>query len=317
MKVGTIQKLLVLLSVVLVAADAYVFVETRNTKKSLGKWHKSIVIRLRKELDETRSDRAKVPTARSYDHLKSMGNLVAGVVKAPVVTEQPKGPDKPDPRKNHPPLDTLIVVRGIGFPDVAFLEPPATAKKEGIDVYFFGANEEISFAPGASILRIGKEKVTFQYYDDEVDLPVQEASTKSPGGPGAKPGTGGSGPVAPIAVAANGVEWTPGQNVIKVSRGARRTIRDRGEQEVLKGVSFKKVRWTDGKPMISVSALPPSGVLAKGGIQQGDALLSINGRRLGTKAAAANYIKSNPNLPAYTVKIVRNGQVVTRTVRIK
>ena len=57
--------------------------------------------------------------------------------------------------------------------------------------------------------------------------------------------------------------------------------------------------------------------LAKGGLKQGDTIKSINGKRVSSKAQIVSYVKSNPNMPRYTVEYIRNGVLMKKTVTPK
>ncbi len=87
--------------------------------------------------------------------------------------------------------------------------------------------------------------------------------------------------------------------------------------DYLKEARIGEVITANGKKEVVLGQLKPSGYLAKSyGVQPGDALISINGVALSTKAEAYKYVRDNGELSKYVVVLRRKGREITKTILV-
>lgn len=160
--------------------------------------------------------------------------------------------------------------------------------------------------------------VTFDYDGNEVVIELPEAPPTA-GATSAVAGGGASEESAPVTD--NQGEWiifTPSKpSDIKLTASGVASMKAKGSDAVLEGVRWSTEEVPDRGKMrkaVQVSAVPPGSVLAKGGLKPGDSILSVNGVDVSSRGDIVNYVRGNPNLPNYTVRILSRGRVVTRTV---
>jgi hypothetical protein len=291
--------------------------------------------RFRDELVAYLSDLQR-EASKTEDHFSGVGYVLSGKI-VEVKRPEPKA-TAPKPVSALPPLETLVKVRVVTAPISALLQPAnpqvaALAEKEEGDGNF-NVGDKIPWAHQAEILRVEPDKVTFRYGKDEksmvevvIAVPAPEPTPGAVASTAARPragsgergraGVGPRPPVQPLESFAEGITWKPETNRVDISARGVETLRrsQNPEDEFLRGVVTSTTTF-EGKSAVQIRTLPAGGALARGGVQAGDALHSINGVRMSSVAQAASWVKQNPNLGTYTVTIIRRGRKITRNVAV-
>jgi type II secretory pathway component PulC len=315
MKISTMRGLLVALDVALCAGIGGVVFkeyEAKDARPADQRRFKEETTRQLKALD----DAAPQP-ARKEDFLYLKGPL--GSTKEPDV--EPEAAPPPVERVDTTPLDGLIVVRGVwANADPSFVRiEPKDPKKVVDETGFFEVGQVVEFANGAAVKEIRKVEVLFDYQGQEVIMGIEPYEVAGAAEAAGRATGGTSGPRAERVTRAvlenpgSWVQYTKKSSKVTVTKTGVSAIRDYGD-EVIKDVVWATDRLADGKKAIKITKIPTNSALRAGGLEEGDVIESINGERVTSKAEIVSYVKRNPNLPKYTVKIIRRGRTIVRTV---
>ncbi len=219
------------------------------------------------------------------------------------------------------PLDPLVKILTITWSarqaecSVAMVKKPD--KEPGAERFIYGINEVVPFANNAVIKEIRQREVLFWNVDHEEVLPILDKPPEEGGG--AKPGPSGTSS-RPTADGSQPIETyidvAPNSNVVKIRAGGDKAFARDGER-ALDGVTFDTTELSDGKKALRVAKIPPGSVLAKFGAQDGDVLISVDGKPMSSKAEVVDYVKKNPGISAFEVQIQRKGAVVSKRVVIE
>jgi len=313
MKITALRRTLILLDLVLLLGVGGSVWQAWKTKTSVENWKKSWVGGLTRELRAVKSVSGPRIKRRSYTELVTRaGNLFANRLEK---KEEPKveGP-KPVPVDKTPLMDKVEVVSiKAGWDGYAYLKRKGQKDVPPGEQRFFGVNDALPFVEGAYIKEIRRRSVVCDVNGKEEILVLKQGLSSKGGKTKGGPGKPSGGKVRPLADFASGITVQPGSTVVTISRPAIEGIRVAGAEQVLKGHSFDTVRLKDGAA-VRATEVPQNGALYRGGLRTGDTIVSINGRRVKSKAEIVSYVKSNPDLPRYTVVFIRNGKRQTRTV---
>ena len=176
---------------------------------------------------------------------------------------------------------------------------------------FEGYVIEFSEHEVATVKEVRSTEVIFDYdkRDVVVKVPPKRLGTGSSGSTSTAEATG---PISPDP--GTWIAWVPSKpREIKITPMGMRAFGDKGEK-ALDGVRWGTERYKDGKDAVRLAKIPKNSALAKAGAQEGDLLISINGKRVSSKAGAVAYVRANPDLPAYIVEFRRQGRQYKRTV---
>lgn len=315
------RRLLMLLDLVLVAGLGGIVWRAFDTKEELAAWKLQENRRLYALIEQEHTGPGPKPlTQKSYTSLVERGGqILSGIEPAPEVELPPEVEKEPESDKS--PLESLLRVRGIrsGPRGYAFLEPRHGSLSDH-ENRFFRENQVVDFVGPETVvqqLQPRKGMVVFSHHGEEVSLRLEEEdSGGSPTTRTAAAAAGDNG-VLEGPIVRDPTRWVqvqPNSSQVKVTKSGVRSMRRLGADEVLKGHTFSTDRLPDGKPAIRLEKIPSRSVLARGGAKQGDALVSINGKRMTSKSQALSYLKANPDLPSYEVVIMRNGRRIVRRI---
>ena len=172
---------------------------------------------------------------------------------------------------------------------------------------------------------IRADAAVFDWCGDEVEIgPLRkEDGPKAPAGPEA---------VAKVAVDAALSEADA--EALAAHKNAERTIslpndagyvigtKDQADlsanaENYLREARLTEQKNADGKRELVVGNIRPTSYLGKTyGVQTGDALISINGEPVSTKAQAYTYVREHQDLSKYVVVLRRKGREVTKTILV-
>ncbi len=318
MKVTSIRNLLIVLDVALVTGISSVVYRGIQEKNSRSTDARRLFETISKELSEIGAE-GQSSTAKVDYGTNITGVNISGYT--PVVVA-PVAPKEPTPvASSKPPLESVLKLVGIehhGSPNsksriLVAREGPFPGKPEDAlrEQRYFEEGSVIEWAHGAVVKTVEVGRVLFDYDNKEVVLVPKAAP-----------------PAAGSAKTNRKVEVQPSADVntwvaVDAQRPANIEITDVGvaSLKVQGEASLEGVRWSeetleDGQKAIRIDEVPPNSVLAKGGAQGGDVLVSLNGTRVSSRADIVAYVKRNPDLSRYEVVFLRRGIKHTRVVSV-
>ena len=313
MKTTTARSLAVTADTLFVLLCAYVFYLAVQTQERLGTAYKETTDEVAARLQGIHPPKEVHRRNVSYPGLTGVGRVLSGVEpKAPEVASDvvEKPPEIKTPVAD---LVTVVLIQHGPPLSLAFIVPKTGARNLALD-FQFQENEEVPFAQGAIVKRIMEDEVIFTLRgaDETVAL---EAGTG--GGGGDAGGSAKTGPSRPVSENPQSwVTYEEAKGTVSITPEGFRAISEKGEEVVLKDVRWATERLPDGKNAVRVEHVPQGSALARGGLQNGDVIHSINGQRVASKGEIIAYVRANPSLPSYTVVILRQGRRTTRTVTV-
>ena len=285
---------------------------------------------LKRDIDEGDRDKHKVVGYQADRYNKLWETLVNGELrKGP---EEEKPPGDPEPAAIVvPPLGEILEISTVLYTQDPVLRFIAVSYKDEVAAAAGGPTgkvRQLHLSEGdplkppydatpynGKVLAIGTQEVKFQWGDGEATVTPQlgTAGKGVPFDQFAVPE--GENPLDAIAEApAKSVELSPGKWVIGTDDVARISADPQAflSQEL-------KVRTVTppngGRSSLEVLEDPPAGSLAAAyGVKAKDRLISVNGIPMHSLSAAANWFKSNDNLPMYDIVYERAGEQHTMTV---
>lgn len=311
MNINRVRTLLVLANVGLAGATGFTVYKEFENKTARAKetayFKDDLEADLLKAPAPTRKDQTRTPV-KDGDFLDLTGDRA----KPP----EPPRPVEVATTRVLNPLEDLIKVITISYQSENGGIATITRKAEvgpGVERSNFRVGDMIPFANDAIVVEIKQKEVIFRNGERLETLRVPDTLSVPVGGPS---GSSASRPSDPgLRPFATYIESKKDSGNITIKPGGDRALEREGEA-VLEGVIFSSTEVKGGKAL-RVDKVPPTSVLAQHGVQDGDVLVSVDGKPMSSKSEVVDYAKQNKNKQVFDVEILRRGNRVMKTVNIQ